>query len=125
MKLKQLRPSSRLMSVKYALQGMVTLFRGEPNAWIHLTATIIVVTGATMLDFSALEWVMTIFAIGIVIAAEALNSSVEALCDYACPHYNELIGKAKDLAAAGVLIAAIAAAIIGAILFIPKLIDLI
>ena len=65
------------------------------------------------------------FAIGMVLAAEAVNSSIEALCDLVSPGYNEAIKKAKDLAAGAVLILAIAAATVGLIIFIPKILALI
>ena len=55
-----------------------------------------------------------------VLAAEAVNSSVEALCDLVSPNYNEAIKKTKDLAAGAVLILAVSAAIIGLIIFLPK-----
>lgn len=121
MNINQLRPRSRFRSFGYALKGLRTLFDGEPNAWIHLAAASGVVVGAWVLDFTASEWVLILFAIGIVFAAEALNSAIEALCDYACKEHNELIGRSKDLAAAGVLIAALTAATIGLILFVPKI----
>lgn len=124
MNINQLRPRSRFRSFRYALKGLRTLFQGEPNAWIHLAAAAGVLVGAWVLDFSTVEWVLIIFAIGIVFAAEALNSAIEALCDYACKEHNEMIGRSKDLAAAGVLIAALTAAAIGLILFVPKIIVL-
>ena len=61
------------------------------------------------------------FAIGLVLAAEAINSSIEALADLVSPEYNEAIKRTKDLAAGAVLILAITAAIVGFIVFIPKL----
>lgn len=124
MDIHSLGPKSRLRSFRYAFKGLRALFKGEPNAWIHLSATIAVLLGAWWFDFSSNEWALVIFAIGIVFAAEALNSSIEALCDYACREQNPIIGKSKDLAAAGVLIAAIMAATIGAIIFLPKIVIL-
>ena len=59
--------------------------------------------------------------IGAVLSAEAVNSSIESLADLVSPEYNEAIKKTKDLAAGAVLIMAIAAAIVGLIIFIPKL----
>lgn len=124
MDIHSLGPKSRLRSFRYAFKGLRTLFADEPNAWIHLCATIVVLVGAWWFDFSSREWSLIIFAIGIVFAAEALNSSIEALCDYVCKEHNKTIGKSKDLAAAGVLIAAIMAAAIGIILFTPKIVAL-
>jgi undecaprenol kinase/diacylglycerol kinase (ATP) len=63
--------------------------------------------------------------IGLVFITELLNSAVESLADYINPEWNELIKKAKDYSAAAVLISAIISVIIGAIIFIPKISDLI
>ena len=74
-----------------------------------------------LLNLSAEEWIVIAFAIGLVLAAEAINSSIEALADLVSPEYNEAIKRTKDLAAGAVLILAITAAIVGFIVFIPKL----
>ena len=73
------------------------------------------------MNLSAEEWIVIAFAIGLVLAAEAINSSIEALADLVSPEYNEAIKRTKDLAAGAVLILAITAAIVGLIVFIPKL----
>lgn len=70
-----------------------------------------------------MEWIAVIFAIGMVLAAEAVNSSIEALADLVSPDYNEAIKRTKDLAAGAVLILAIAAAIVGLLIFIPKFLN--
>lgn len=69
-----------------------------------------------------MEWIAVCMCIGMVLSAEAVNSSIEALADLVSPEYNEAIKKTKDLAAGAVLILAITAAIIGLIIFIPKII---
>ena len=73
---------------------------------------------------SSTEWIAIVFAIGSVLAAEAVNSSIEALADLVSPEYNEAIKRTKDLAAGAVLILAISAAIVGLIIFIPKILTL-
>ena len=75
-------------------------------------------------DYSGLsqtEWMAVVIVIGAVLSAEAINSSIESLADLVSPEYNEAIKKTKDLAAGAVLIMAIAAAIVGSIIFFPKL----
>ena len=67
------------------------------------------------------EWIAIVFAIAMVLAAEAVNSSIEALADLVSPSYNEAIKRTKDLAAGAVLILAIGAAIVGLIIFVPKI----
>lgn len=68
-----------------------------------------------------MEWIAVSIVIGAVLAAEAINSAIEALADLVSPEYNAAIKKTKDLAAGAVLITAIAAAIVGFIIFLPKL----
>ena len=86
-------------------------------------AAVCVVTAGCLTGLSVMEWIAVIFAIGMVLAAEAVNSSIEALADLVSPDYNEAIKRTKDLAAGAVLILAIAAAIVGLLIFIPKFLN--
>ena len=112
---------ARLRSFKYAFQGLGALIRNEHNARIHLFAAICVMIAGIIFSVSTVEWLVISLAIGAVFAAEAFNSSIEALSDLVSPGYNEKIKKAKDFAAAAVLITAVAAATAGLIIFIPKI----
>lgn len=113
----------RLRSFRYAFHGIQLLIRHEHNAWIHYFAAVCVVTAGCLTGLSVMEWIAVIFAIGMVLAAEAVNSSIEALADLVSPDYNEAIKRTKDLAAGAVLILAIAAAIVGLLIFIPKFLN--
>lgn len=118
--------NNRLNSFKYAFKGISTLFRETPNAIIHLISAIIAVILGFILSISATEWVAICIVIGLVFALEAVNTSLENLSDFACKkEIHPAIKKVKDLAAAGVLLAAIAAFIVGIIIFLPKLLSLI
>lgn len=114
----------RLKSFTYAFHGIYLLIRYEHNAWIHTAAAVCVVLAGLFFQLTPGEWVAVIFAIGMVLAAEAINSSIEALCDLVSPEYNEAIKKSKDLAAGAVLLLAIAAALVGLLIFIPKVYNL-
>ena len=114
----------RLKSFKFAFNGIKLLISKEHNAWIHCFAAVCVTIAGFCLDISSAEWIAVIFAIGTVLAAEAVNSSIEALADLVSPGYNEAIKKTKDMAAGAVLILAISAAIVGLIIFVPKIIEL-
>jgi len=115
----------RIQSFGYAFQGLGTLFRETPNAQIQLIAAIVAVTMGFVLHISTEEWLAVIIVIGLVLALEALNSSLETLADYACnKEIHPLIRKVKDLAAAGVLLAALAALVVGIVLFLPKIISI-
>lgn len=73
------------------------------------------------MGISQMEWIAVVIMIGAVLAAEAVNSALEALADFVSPEYSEAIKHTKDLAAGAVLLTAIAAAIVGGIIFFPKL----
>lgn len=111
----------RLKSFRYAFNGVFLLLRYEHNAWIHTSVAVCVIVAGNFIGLSSTEWLFIVVAIGTVLAAEAINSSIEALSDLVSPEYNEAIKRTKDLAAGAVLILSIAAAITGLIIFLPKL----
>lgn len=86
--------------------------------------TFLVVIAAFYFQLSAVEWCIILFCIGSVISAELLNTSLEVTVDIASPKIQEKAGLAKDIAAAAVLLAALFSAIIGLIIFVPKIIVL-
>lgn len=114
----------RVRSFKYAFRGLACLFKNEHNAQIHLFIAICVVIAGFLLNISPTEWIAIVLAIGFVLAAESFNTAIEALCDEVSSDYRELIRRSKDIAAAGVVIAALTAVVIGLIVFIPKIIGL-
>lgn len=114
----------RLRSFRYAFNGIRLLITKEHNAWIHCFAAVCVVTAGILLEISKMEWIAVVIVIGAVLSAEAVNSAMEALADFVSPEYSEAIKRTKDLAAGAVLLMAIAAAIVGIIIFLPKLIAL-
>jgi diacylglycerol kinase len=116
--------SQRLKSFSYAFNGLKILLAEEPNARVHLLAAIIVVIAGVVLEISTSDWIAVVFAIGFVITAEIINSSIENIADFVSPEKHEKIKKIKDLAAAGVLISAVTALIIGVIIFLPKILEL-
>ena len=110
-----------LRSFRFAFRGVGVLFREEHNAWVHLFATILVIAAGFIFQISQIEWALVAFAIGLVFAAEILNSALERLCDIVQPEQDKRIGDIKDLCAAGVLLCALAAAAIGLLVFLPKI----
>jgi diacylglycerol kinase len=111
----------RLKSFKYAFSGLKILVKEEHNARIHLFATVVVSIAGFVFKISKIEWIAVIFAIGFVIVLEIFNSAIENIADFVCPGEHDKIKKIKDLSAAAVLVSAIAALIIGSIIFIPKI----
>jgi len=113
---------SRILSFKHAIAGIFELFRSETNAKIHLVVTVAVITMGFVVNLNKYEWSLIVLSIGMVIAFEGINTSLETLCDYVTEEKNESIRKTKDIAAATVLISAIVAATVGIIIFLPYLV---
>jgi len=95
------------------------MIRCQHNAWIHAAVTIGVVVAGFFFNLSRSEWCWIVLAIAIVWTAEALNTAFEFLADAAAPSFHPIVRDAKDVAAGAVLVTAIAAAIIGLIVFWP------
>jgi diacylglycerol kinase (ATP) len=113
--------SKMLRSFKFALAGMVHLVRFENNAQFHFLATLLVISAGYWFKIDRNEWIIVIFAIALVWSAEAFNSAIEKLCDKVETEQDHIIGTVKDMAAAGVLFLAIAAVIVGCMVFLPKM----
>jgi diacylglycerol kinase len=116
---------TRFGSFKFAFHGLWLLVQNEHNSRIHFLAAIVAVTMGIILKINSLEWSLLIIVIGIVFLTELLNSSLETLADFVNSEWNEKIRNVKDYAAAAVLISAIISIIVGAFIFIPKILDLI
>jgi diacylglycerol kinase (ATP) len=111
--------TGRIRSLRHAIVGILRMIRCQHNAWIHAAATLVVLTAAFLFRISAADWCWIILAISIVWTAEALNTAFEFLADAASPDFHPLVRDAKDVAAGAVLLTAIAAAVIGVIIFWP------
>ncbi len=113
---------ARFKSFIYAGRGIRFILVSQHNAWVHAVATLVVCMAGVILKLSGIEWSLIILAILSVWAAEAFNTAFEFLADVASPEFHPLVKKAKDTAAAAVLIAAIGALVIGGIVFLPYLV---
>ena len=111
---------ARQQSFVFALAGGRVLL-AQHNAWIHAAATLLVVVLGLVCRVSRLEWVALALAIGLVWAMEALNTAIELLADEVSLEQRERLGRAKDVAAFAVLIAALAAVAVGLLVFWPHL----
>ena len=108
-------------SFKYAIEGFISSFKTERNMKIHILAMIIVIILGLYFKISTIEWCIVAIAVALVIGAELFNTTIETVVDMISPEKNPKAKLAKDISAAGVLVIAIGAAIIGIIIFIPKL----
>lgn len=110
-----------IISFKYAFNGVFALFKSERNMRIHSIATLVVIILGFCLKISSGEWCLIVICIGFVFTAEAFNTAIEKIVNKISPEKNDAAGLIKDISAGAVLISAIAALIIGLIIFIPKI----
>lgn len=113
----------RIKSFGYAFQGIAKLVKKEHNAWIHCVAIVLVTLAGFHFSITPTEWCIVTLCFGMVLAAEGFNTAIERLVDLVSPDYHPIAGDVKDIAAGAVLICAIAAAIIGIIVFLPYLLN--
>jgi len=113
------RPDLRrsLYSFRHAGRGLAWAVSSQANLRFHLLAAAVVLVVALLFRFTAIEFVGLVLCFAVVIAAELFNTALEVLIDYAWPERHPMIGRAKDVAAAAVLMAAVGTALVGLLLF--------
>ena len=114
----------RLKSLRFAFRGMLILIRSEHSVMVQLGIGIMVSVIGFLVGLSATEWILQTLCIGLILAAEGMNTAVEKLCDFVNPGPDPKIGRVKDIAAGGVGFAAMTAIIVGLIIYIPKVLAL-
>ena len=112
----------RVASFGHAGRGVWSALRSEVHMRLHAVATVVVIGLGFYSGLSRLEWALVALAVAGVWAAELMNTAIEALTDLASPAYHPLAGKAKDVAAGAVLLAALGALVVGALVFVPHFI---
>ena len=110
-----------LQTFRDAVRGVVSVAETEFNFRIHLAGLVLVIVFGCFLKVNAMEWVALTLCVGFVLFAEILNTALEYLADAVHPEVDPGIGRAKDASAGAVFVASLAAGIVGAIIFIPKL----
>jgi len=111
----------RLKAFRHAFAGWYYVLKTQENAWLHATATIVVVLMAAWLKIGSRDWAVLFLAIALVWTAEFLNTALEAVVDLASPMKHPLAKVGKDVGAAAVLIAALASVLIGLLILGPPL----
>lgn len=109
-------------SFKNAFNGMIVSFKQERNMKIHISIMFLVILLGIIFKIKMVEWIICIICFALVIGGELFNTAIEITIDIAMPNFNEKAKKAKDISAGAVLVLAIASAIIGFIIFVPKII---
>lgn len=112
-------------SFKYAGTGIKSSIKSERNLKIHIIIMFLVIISGIIFKISLIEWLICLILFGLVISAELFNTAIEITLDLITTEINPQVKKAKDIAAGAVLITAISSALIGLLIFIPKLISII
>lgn len=121
MRSKKFSVRSRINSFRFAGEGIISFVQTEHNAWLHVLATIAVISLGIITGITRGEWLAILLAIGIVWVAEMFNTCMEKLMDFISPEHHPKIKFIKDVSAGAVLVAALIALAIWLIIFIPHL----
>ncbi len=114
--------TGRLKSVGFAVKGAFKLITTEHSVMVQFSLAIIMIIAGFYFDIDRYEWMLQILAFGLVLGIESLNTAVEKIADFVHPEFHDRIGFIKDIAAGGVMFAAIAAIAIGLLIYVPKFI---
>ena len=112
-----------LASFSIAFSGILLLFRSQANAQIELGITLVVIVAGFVFGISTTEWLVILLCIALVLSLEGINTAIEIFADKLHPGFDSEIGKVKDVAAGAVLIASMLVAIIGIVIFAPKVFE--
>src|SRR5512141_2336974 len=112
---------SRIRSFGHAFRGWWYVMRTQRNAWIHGVSSVVIFVLSLWLRLEARDWALIVLATAMVFTAEFINTAIEVAVDLASPQLHPLAKIGKDVGAAAVLIAAIAAVLIGLLILGPPL----
>ena len=113
-----------IKSFKYAFEGIFKVIKEEQNMKIHIAIMILVIIFGILFKISKIEWIICIALFGLVISMELINTAIENTVDLITKEKNEQAKIAKDVAAGAVLVSTIAAATIGLMIFVPKILEI-
>lgn len=119
-----MRAPTLLLSFRFAFQGIAYAFRTQRNFKIHCAISAAVIIAGLLLRISGEQWTVLAVVVGLVFQTELTNTAVEAIVDRISPEFNELAKVAKDCSAAAVLVTAVAAVVVGVLIFVPKILAL-
>lgn len=109
----------KILSFKFALAGILTALKEEPNLKFHFFAGLLAVIVSILLRISKEDWFIIVFLIGFVISLELTNTAIEAMVDAFTDEEHPRAKFAKDISAGAVLIAAVTSAVLGILIFLP------
>jgi len=111
----------RLRGFGFAAKGALILLKNEESIQVQVVIAVIMTIAGFYFEITAIEWMLQIFAIGLVISIEGLNTAIEEMANFVHPNFNKKIGVIKDVAAGAVFFAALTAVVIGCFIYFPKL----
>ncbi len=111
----------RWFSLRAALAGAMHTLRSQPNAWIEVTAILVVTVAGWWFTVARWEWVALLLIFSLILALEAVNTAIEATVDLVSPEYHPLAKIAKDAAAGALVFAVVGSILVAAIIFGPRL----
>lgn len=111
---------NRIKSVGYAFKGAYLLITTEASLKVQFFIGLIMTIAGFYYHLSATEWIIQILIIALIMSIEGVNTAIEEIADFVHPDHHPKIGLIKDLAAGAVFIFAVAAVIVGCIIYIPK-----
>lgn len=112
---------SRIKSIGYAFRGAYYLIRTEASVKVQFFIAIAITMAGFYFNLSTAEWITQILTISLIMAFEGINTAIEEICDFIHPEHHQKIGLIKDVSAGAVFIFAIAAVVVGCIIYIPKI----
>lgn len=113
----------RILSFKYALEGIAVALKEEPNLKFHFLLTPLIIVAGWYFQISEVEWLAVILAIGLVLTAELTNTAIEAVVDSFTEEHHPGAKLAKDISAGAVLIVSVTASVVGSVIFLPYLLN--
>jgi len=111
----------RIKSIGYAFKGVYYLIATEASIKVQFAIGIIMTIAGFYFELSIIEWIIQILVIALIMAFEGMNTAIEEIADFIHPEFHKKIGLIKDISAGAVFIFAIAAIIIGLIIYLPKI----
>ncbi len=112
--------TGRLKSLGFAVKGAYKLIITEHSVMVQSSIALLMVIAGFYFEIDRVEWILQILAFGLVLSIEGMNTAVEKIADFIHPEFHDRIGFIKDIAAGAVFFAAIAAIIVGLLIYVPK-----
>ena len=111
-------------SFSFSISGLKYAYKYEQSMFVHVIATICVITANVRFKVQPSEWVITVLAIGMVLAAELINTAIEAIVDMVTLEFHPLAKIAKDCGSAATFVLAMMAAVIGIVVYLPHILEI-